>query len=91
MVVLGGGGRFLVHEVPLCFNLVFKCTMLMDKTRSTCVDLTVIRTDIRADKRDAASRTKSPFSGSWIVLELVGIRRLVVQIKATEKDDLLPL
>jgi len=34
---------------------------------------------------------KSPFSGPVFALELTGIRRLVVQIKAIEKDDLLPL
>jgi hypothetical protein len=31
--------------------------------------------------------TKSPFSDSWFVLELAGIRRLVVQITAIEQDN----
>ena len=38
-----------------------------------------------------ASGIKSPCSAPRFVLQLVGIRRLVVRIKATEKDDLLPL
>ena len=37
------------------------------------------------------SRIKSPFSGPASVLALAGIRQIMVHIKATKKDDLLPL
>jgi len=33
---------------------------------------------------------KAPLLGPWFVLALAGIRRLAEQIKALEKDDLLP-
>ena len=38
---------------------------------------------------EQASGVKTPFSGHQFVLALAGIRRLVVQIKAIETDDLL--
>ena len=34
---------------------------------------------------------KSPFSAPWFALARAGIRQLVVEIKAIENDDLLPL
>jgi len=37
----------------------------------------------------AVTCPKSPFSGPRFVLALAGIRRLVVRIKATEKEDLI--
>jgi len=37
------------------------------------------------------SRITSPFSGPSFVLALAGIRWRVVQIKAIEKNDLIPL
>ena len=39
----------------------------------------------------SSTTPNSPFSGPWFVLALVEIRRLVVQIKAIVKDDLIPL
>jgi len=48
----------------------------------------------RGDCVDATSpqtRIKSPFSGPLFALALAGIRRRVVQIKANEKEDFLPL
>jgi hypothetical protein len=46
-------------------------------------------TNTSCDRR--LSRIKSPFLGPGSVLVLTGIRRIMVQIKATEKEDLLPL
>ena len=54
------------------------------------VGVCVWLTPAKAENVSLLSRIKSPFSGPRIVLVLTGIRRSVVQIKAIEKDDLIP-